>query len=534
MPTARSIRNELLYSVSIFIVLLLLAGGMAIYVFSDPAIRQANVLPTAAYRLKQIYGEELNWDSLIVDARNAMIDRLDRYSDYMAPEEFAYMDEELSGAYGGIGVTIINHDSGLLVMSVREGGPADQVGMLTGDIITQADSISLANLSATESSALLRGEAGTEVMVSIYRPSTNDTLEMTVTRERVDLLHVPFAGYTPDSVIYIRLLDFQSGASTDIESALDSLLEMGDPRGIILDLRSNPGGLFVEAFRTANLFLEDGQLIVGTDARSAWEENKYYSSGDDVTGGLPMAVIVDRGSASSSEIVAGALGQLDRAIIVGDTTFGKGLVQGFSRFPDGGGLRLTISRYYLSGDFYLNEFDSVLNDTGHGIPPDVYFDFVELDEFPRELERSLLLQEFAHQNEEAIIQSSAQFGLPDVWVRRFRDFARQQGFDYTSSRTEAATELVELAALENYPEPAIRKAEQILKFSKQRDAEQFDDYSGFIKRRLRQIAWERRFGTYQAYRDVIVPYRPDIQLAADLLLNPNIAGPAETTDTKGL
>jgi carboxyl-terminal processing protease len=320
-------------------------------------------------------------------------------------------------------------------------------------------------------------------------------------------------------MLYIRVLDFESGASRDINDALDTLIVNGkhNPRGVILDLRGNPGGLLTEAYRTASLFLNKGEFIVGTDGRSRWNEERHYATGPDLTNGLPMAILVDNGSASASEIVAGSLHQLGRALLVGDTTFGKGLVQGITQLSDGSALRLTISRYYLEGGLYLNRFDSTLSDTGSGLAPDYPVQFVERDEFPLRIETSLLLQKFANLHQDEIIAASQHLALPKAWVDRFRSFSRDSGFIYTSSQTQSAQLLVELAVVEQSSKAVFNAALEILHKSQQDDMAQFERYADYIRTRLKQLAWERKFGTYREYADVIVRERPDIRYAAHLL-----------------
>ena len=333
-------------------------------------------------------------------------------------------------------------------------------------------------------------------------------------------MHIPFAGFTPDSVIYIRLLDFESGATDDLRAAIDSLTADTThpaPRGLILDLRGNPGGLLLEAYRTADLFLADGAMVVGTTGRSRWDSRQYFASGTDMTGGLPMVVVVDRGSASSSEIVAGALQQAGRAVLVGDTTFGKGLVQGFVRFPDGDGLRLTVSRYYVGDGLYLNAFDSVLNDTGQGLAPDHCFDFVYRGGFQLAVENSLLLQEFANLYDDNIIAAADSGQLDDIWIKRFSRYARNREFTYRSRSTQVAALLVELAKLEESSAKVRRAVDKVLNRSQRDDDEQFMVNRDYVKSRLKQIAIERRHGIYEAYRQVIVREQPVIRFASDLI-----------------
>ena len=513
-------RRSLLLSALFLFLIVLISGGMSVYVVSDPALRQVSKMARVAYVVDHNYMEEVDWNKASRDALDAMFGKLDRFSNYIDPRNWKRVTEEFHGSYTGLGITVMPHDDGLLVMSVRENGPAAEKGMYNGDIILAADSVSLAGREIEDATEHLRGPEGTDVNLQVFRPVDGDTLNFTVTRRKIDLEHIPFAGYTPDTVIYIRLLDFDAGASRDMEAALDSLLHKDDlhPRGVILDLRGNPGGLLNEGYGVANLFLEEGQLIVGTDGRSRWDDYEYRSSGHDKTDGLPLAVLVDEGSASAAEIVAGSLQQLHRASLVGDTTFGKGLVQGFTTLANGGAARLTISRYYLNGRLYLNRFDSVLVDTGRGLVPDYPLTFADQDPFPRDLEHSLLLNRFAIAHQDQIV-ASGDFALDRSWIDRFKAYADSEAFVYESVSTTKLERLNDLAALE-HSGAVQRVVGQLLAISRAEDARQIEHYGDYIAMRLKQLAFERQAGSYTAYAKAIVPARPDIQFAAHLLREP--------------
>jgi carboxyl-terminal processing protease len=507
-------RRELLLSFVLATVITLMAGGMGVFVMADKNLRNVTLLSTAALHIRDLYGGEVNLEEMFASARAAMLDRLDRYSGYIPPTRFGFMREEFTGKYGGIGVTVFESEQGLQIVSIREGGPADKAGILSGDILTKADSVRLAGMDLTEASTYLRGESGSTVLLTVFRPVTEDEFEFEVEREDIDLLHIPYAGLTTDSVLYIRLLDFQAGASRDLKAAVDSLLTSPTrPVGLVLDLRSNPGGLFSEAFETVDLFLPQGEFIVGTQARSRWDDIEYRAQSGDITAGLPIAVIINRGTASSAEIVAGALGQAGRAVLVGDTTFGKGLVQGFSRYADGSGLRLTISRYFLKDSLFLNEFDSTLSDTGHGLPPDVYVGSIETDEFPLYVERSGLLRRFARRSADSIAIHPHSFELESRWLDRFGEFADNEQFSYESSTTAAIRTFVQTAEEESSSEILIREARILLRKSQQRDRDALERYSQHIRYRLRQIAYEQVHGLEATYREVILTGQPEIRKA---------------------
>ena len=520
----REQRRTLVQSALFSVLIVLCTGFMAVYVMADKDIQEALRLASVALEVERVYALEADYDQMFEAAMGSMMDKLDRYSGYIEPRRWDRFNEELEGSYSGLGITVIRHDDGLMVISVREDGPAAAAGMLNGDIIVMADSTLMAGLGVEESTSHLRGPVDSEVEVTAVRPVDEDTLVFNVTRKKINFQHVPFAGFTADSVLYIRLLDFDAQASDDVQEAIDSLLtpNQQSARGVILDLRSNPGGLLSEARRVADLFLDGDQLIVGTKGSSRWNEIEYLSSGEDLTGGLPMAILVDRGSASASEVVAGALGQLDRAVLVGDTTFGKGLVQGFTRYGDGSALRLTISRYYVEGNLFLNEFDSMLNDVGTGLPPDYHSDFVERKRFPRALEYSLLLNRFANLHQEEITGLTDQFGLDDSWVNRFREFAADEGFEYESNLVRTAEELSDVVRLKSSLPETSQAMSRLLNRAREAESDYFTVYGDYIKMRLTQIALERRFGSYEAYKKAVLTYRRDIRLASDLLIQPPV------------
>jgi carboxyl-terminal processing protease len=500
--------------------IVLISGGMGVYVVSDPAFAQAYTLARAVKTISKYHESDVDSGELTMSARRAIFERLDRYSGYLATSELDRLEEEFSGHYGGIGVSVLRHDQGLLIMSVRENGPAAEARLLAGDIIVAADSVEITGLSFDHAAGLLRGEDVTTVLVKFVRPSTSDTVEVSVMRRRIPFVHVAYAGFTPDSLVYIRLLDFEAGASADVRAALDSLVieKHVKPQGLILDLRGNPGGLLTEAYETADLFLEKGTFIVGTDARSRWNEKRYHARGYDLINGAPMAAIVDRGTASSAEIVAGALKQAGRAILVGDTTFGKGLVQGFIRFPDGDGLKLTIARYYFANGIYLNDFDTALNDIGHGIVPDYHISFAETQPFPQALENSMLFLRFAEVHQDEIIADFGETGKADLWIGRFASFSLERNFVYKSPLTKLSESFCQLTEAESRFPESKDLAAKILHFAMRDDQKEFSKFADYIIMRLREISWERKLGTYRAYRDVIVPGDSVIRFASTIIV----------------
>ncbi len=511
-------RRQLLIGVLLIVANVWLAGAAGVYILSDPGIRSAWRLARAVDIIEAGFYREVDWRALNGVARQAMIDRLDRFSQYVSVEEFAQMEQDRSGGYSGIGVTVGDHEDGLLVISVRQAGPAAQAGLLPGDVIIRADGVDLSDLSMDRATGLLKGPEDSDVRVTIYRPAGQDTLSKVIHRGRLDFEHVPFAGYTPDSLVYIKLADFDPGAADAVRASLDSLLiRQKSPRGLILDLRGNPGGLFWQAFEIAELFLPQGALVVGTEGRSRWNTDRYRSQSEDITRGLPMAVLVDRGSASSSEIVAGALRQNGRAVLVGDTTYGKGLVQGFVHFPSGDGLRLTISRYYLENGVYLNDFDTALNETGRGLAPDYYLAPQEAEPFLRALNNSLLLHQFAFRYQDELVRDLSRDTLGDRWLERMREFCLSRNFEYTSEITGQARLVDSVARWGPVDDALDSLLNRLVAAAQERDRHLFMRFGGHLKWRLRSLAVQRQYSAHRAYADVIVPGDPVIRRAASIL-----------------
>lgn len=508
----------MIWGMAIFFVLIFSVGGFSLYVFSDDSLSYSGDL-VSSLRLISMLNHGESPTQMVREAREAVFDKLDRYSGYIEPRELDRVTEEFSGSYGGIGITIVGHEYGLMVMSVREDGPASRAGVRTGDIIIRVDSTDLRDIGSYRATFLLRGEEGTGVDITMVRNNLSDTLDFHLTREKLRLIHIPYAGLTARNTLYIRILDFESGLTSELLDILDTLyLNRKDSvKALILDLRGNPGGLLGEAIACSNLFLKKGMLIVGVKGRSRWRVEEYRATAKDITGGLPMAILVDRGSASASEILAGALKYAGRAILVGDTTFGKGLVQEYHGLGDGSGVRLTTARYYFEGKKFINDPADPKMDSGAGIPPDYYYHSNATDKFLTWLELSLLMRDFALKHKDDIIKYSPFTTTAPSWVDKFTVYAGENGFAYQSDLTTEAEFIRDEIVFKKYSDDAFRAIDNIYKISQEEDSRQFQAYSDYIRQRLYQIALEIEYGSARAYRDAIIPYRRDIILAEKIL-----------------
>lgn len=512
-------RSTVLWSVTLFCAMILMIMGLSFYVLSDKDLYYSMEIASSLDLINYLYPEEYNATRMVKQARQAIFSKLDRYSGYLEPEDLNRVTEEFSGSYGGIGITVVTHEQGLMIMSVREDGPAGRVGLHTGDIIIKADTVTLAGLNSYQSTYILRGEEGTPVKVTVARNQMADTLEFNLTREKLRLIHIPYAGLTENKSLYIRMLDFEANLAEDLLACLDSLYlnQKDSVKAIILDLRGNPGGLLSEAVAAANLFLDKGHLIVGVKGRSIWRNDQFHSSGHDITDGLPLAILVDRGSASASEILAGSLKYAGRAVLIGDTTFGKGLVQEYNGLYDGSGIRLTTARYYFEGDRFLNDPKAEVIDSAAGIPPDYYFKPSSDDLFPLWLESTQKLRDFALDNKEEIIAYAPFTESSAKWLGEFVEDMNRSGLKYESDITILAKFARDDAVFNNYSNGLLNSIDKICRIAESDDQRQYEIYSDFIRQRLYQIAIEAQFGEQQSYREAILPYRRDIILAEDVL-----------------
>jgi carboxyl-terminal processing protease len=291
------------------------------------------------------YVEEVSADNLIRGAINGMVQTLDAHSSYLTPEMLKQVEVETKGAFGGLGIEIGMKDGLLTVIAPIEDTPAARAGLQAGDKIVRIEKESTKNMNVMDAVKRLRGEPGSKVTITIMRESSPEPKEYTLTRDIIKIRSVKSKNME-DGIGYIRLAQFQQDSAPEVERALQGFLkEKGGLKGLILDLRNDPGGLLDQAVKVADLFLDSG-LIVYTDGRVEAQKTKYFAHKDGTYTGFPIVVLVNAGSASASEIVAGALQDHGRAIILGQRTFGKASVQTILPLEDGSALRLTTARYY--------------------------------------------------------------------------------------------------------------------------------------------------------------------------------------------
>lgn len=311
----------------------------------DGTFVKAQLLEQVHQIVADRYVEEVDSGDLYQMAIDGMLRELgDPYSTFLDPEEVEELKLNTTGNYGGLGIRIASQDGWITVVSVLPGTPAEEVGLETGDRVLQVEGESAEGWSTTEAVNELRGEKGSDVTITVARVGSEKPLQFTLTRDDIHVVAVNSFMVDRD-VGYVKLDPFSRNAREELKSAIDGLRDDG-ARSLVLDLRGNPGGLLDEGVAVADLFLEEGTEVVSTRSRVESENETYTAPDSEVYPDVPLVVMVDRYSASASEIVAGALQDQDRALVVGTTTFGKGSVQSLFNLPEGNYLKLTTGRWY--------------------------------------------------------------------------------------------------------------------------------------------------------------------------------------------
>lgn len=326
-----------------------LGTGTTAWEFAEPRfLPSGQVLSSVLDRIDRMYVDPVDRNRLTDIAIDAILDELDPHSDWFSAEELAAMAEPMEGNFEGIGVEFLLQEDTIMVVTPIVGGPSEAAGIRSGDRIVSVDDSVIAGtgLSNSKVMRLLKGPSGTEVGLGLLRPGASDTalIDVTLRRGRIPIHSVVAAERMPDGTGYIKIIRFARNTHEEFDAALSSLLEAGVER-FVLDLRGNGGGYLHAAVPMVERFLDEGDLVVYTEG-AAQPRREYVTERPGLLRDLPLVVMVDEGSASASEILAGALQDHDRAVIVGRRTFGKGLVQEEFPVADRGALRLTVARYY--------------------------------------------------------------------------------------------------------------------------------------------------------------------------------------------
>ena len=521
----------------------------------DTFLRNVKKLTQTAFNVRNHYMEEVDPEPLIKAGIVGMLSDLDRFSVLMEKSSYDALMESTHGKYSGLGMQIDAHDNRIVIISPIEGTPAYRKGLRAGDVIWEIDGTSTEDMSSSDAAKLMRGEAGTTVKLMIKRAGIVESMEFTIERAVIELKSVNYTGVIPGTDIgYIRLSRFAEETSHELRQAISDLNE-NNVSSLVLDLRSNGGGLLDQAKQVAELFLKEGREIVYTRGRDINSERHYVSERPALfPEGKPVLVLVDAGTASASEIVAGAIQDWDRGIILGNATYGKGLVQQIFPVSNDGSisLKLTVAKYYVpSGRCIQKPEKQSKKPSGHllgedeesdtllvaeeniyytnggrivygggGIVPDVEIEREIWKPIEINLERQSMFFDFAvkYVSEHPDIQPD--FEVTDTRIEEFRDFIKGKDFTYKSALQVAFENLQETITEEDKEavfEISMSDFETLVQQEKEKN---FDESVDYIKRAIKREIVSSIAGQRGYYEHVVLKTDKAVKEAVRILSTP--------------
>jgi carboxyl-terminal processing protease len=434
---------------------------------SSNAIDSVMLFDEVMKKVRAEYVTRTDLDKLFEGAIKGMLDTLDPHSQFLSKKQYDDLMISTHGSFGGLGIEIDIRNDWLTVIAPIEGTPAHRMGLSGGDRIVKIEGKSTRGITMTEAVEKLRGPKGTEVTITIQREGEPELLDYTIVRDVIKIKSVPFAAMLDDDLGYVRIAGFSDDTGEELRHAIKDLKDAGMQK-LIIDLRRNTGGLLTQAIEVSEHFLQPGQTVVSTRGRNR-EQNREYKAGSRAVGGdYPLIVLVDNQSASASEIVAGAIQDLDRGLVVGLPTFGKGTVQSVMRLAGGGALKLTTAKYYTPSGRNINKEDEP-NDAsaiilpegempdstrayytaggrlvfgGGGIRPDIEIEPEEMPKVASRLARKGLVFEFAVRYVATHDEISEDFGDGPALLESFKEFLAEKEFEYTDKEFEDGEEFV--------------------------------------------------------------------------------------------
>ncbi len=439
--------------------------------------KNLDIYYTLFRELNLFYVDDINPTDLVKTSIDEMLQSLDPYTNYIPEsdmEDFKFMT---TGEYAGIGALISKHGDKVVIAEPYEGFPAHKSGLKAGDVIIEVSGKETQKMNTEDVSNLLKGPANQVVKIKVKRPGEKKTRNFDVVREKIHIDAVPYYGMLDDETAYIRLSNFTANCSEEVKKAFVELKEQKKAKSLVLDLRSNPGGLLIEAVKITNFFVPKGEEVVSTRGKVKQWDKVYKATEEPLDTIMPVAVLVNRSSASASEIVAGAIQDLDRGVIVGARTFGKGLVQTTRELSYNTQLKITTAKYYIPSGRCIQALDySHRNDDGSvgtvpdslitefttkkgrkvydggGIVPDVKIDLDILSSLSIHLVRDFMFFDFATQfaNKNETIASPEEFKINDEIFAEFKEFVKSKDFSYESATEKQFKELLEIAKKERY------------------------------------------------------------------------------------
>jgi carboxyl-terminal processing protease len=451
---------------------------------------------TAVYKnLQTSYVDSIDADKSMKTAITAMLDEIDPYTEYIPESEQEEFMTISTGEYGGIGSYIGSRGGKVFISEPREGSPAARVGLKPGDVFITIDGDTVTKLESDVISKKLRGQAGTKVTMTVNRPygsvaHSDTTLAFEITREKIDVDPVPYYGVVRDDIGYIQLTTFNEKSFQKVRDALVDLKQNPNVKSIVLDMRSNGGGLLESAVQIVGLFVPKGTEVIRQRGKGVLNEKIYKTTHNPVDANIPLAILVNGSSASAAEIVTGALQDLDRAVIVGERSFGKGLVQSTRSLPYNGLMKVTIAKYYLPSGRLIQAIDyshrnpdgsvARIPDSlttvwhtragrevrdGGGITPDIKVEYPEGNRLVFNIVRDGWNFDFANKYvaENPVAPAAEDFEITDTIFAQFKSFIDPDKFKYDRACEVVLDQLEKSAKTEGYLNDSVQSQIDILR-----------------------------------------------------------------------
>jgi carboxyl-terminal processing protease len=507
----------------------------------DTIYSYVQLIDAVAWSIDSKYMEAVDRKELIYSGIRGMLETLDPFSVMQEKKEYNQLMEMTQGKYQGLGMMIDLRDEIITVVSPIEGTPAQKKGIRAGDKILEIDGKSTKGMSTEDASKLMRGPAGTKVVLTIKREGLAEVLEYELERAVIQLKNVPYYGVLDNNIGYVRLSRFSEESGSELKNALEEL-QKKKIKGLILDLRNNGGGLLAQAVETADLFLNKGDLIVYTKGRGEEKISEFLAQGNGFYKDAPLAVLVNDGSASASEILAGAIQDWDRGVLIGDTTFGKGLVQQVFDMPNDVYLKLTTAKYYIPSGRSIQKpqlskrhpstalVDSTRDKEifhtkggrivygGGGIVPDIEVKDEEIfTPLEINLERQQMFFDFAVSYLAEHKDLPQDFEVTDQMVLQFKDFLKKKNFTYRTALEIQVDSLEKTIKAqedgERYQE-TLKNLKKLVEEDKEKD---FDQSLSYIKRSIKRDILNSLYGEKAVYEQVLLKDDPYVKKALEIL-----------------
>lgn len=507
------------------------------------------VFNDVAIQIKNRYMDDVDSRQLILSGIRGMLDDLDPFSVLMERKPYEDLMETTQGRYEGLGMQIDSRDNIITIITPIEGTPAYRMGFRAGDKILEIDGKSTTNMSTEDASRLMRGPAGTTVHLKIQREGVPELLDFDVQRAVIEIKTVPYTGVMDNGIGYIRLSRFGEDSPRELRTALEDLKQKG-AKGVIFDLRSNGGGLLEQSVEIANLFLDKDKLVVYTLGQDADEKRTYISRDEPVYKDGPLVVLVDDQTASASEIVAGALQDWDRGVVIGDTTYGKGLVQ--QVFPVAGTgdyfLKLTTARYFTPSGRSIQkpekskkhpqpiasldgaappvvEHPTFKTQNGRtvigsgGIVPDISMSRETWKPLEFNLERQMMFFDFAVQYTTKHPDLPADFPVSDQLMDEFRQFVKSKNFTYKTGIEVEMDSLKAQAEREGRKDALASSFDQMQSAMTAAKEKDFDASRDYIRRAIKREILLKLYGQKGYYEQSVFKDDPFVKKALEVLTN---------------